>query len=629
MSVAGSVADPAALKAKLLDQLKATGKRKLQVVDVRSSSQANQQFATADFTVISAATAPGGQGGARLLITGVVTSMKFGDDGEVFNAIASNPPTLLPTKKVENPAGRAAVEKKQMPMQMAFNGAVCAIGGNKASTFVKKEWAVQSPDDLPAGTRVVLSGVHTGSFGKTDDPMTGGQMNLSFTDIVVKSKPTSANEAFETIAKAMDTVQFSKWQLMETLPALGELAHVSSQNPQLGALVKTTLNDYTRELGEGMRQKAASLATTVLDVEVDKITASHSMLPDGGQTLNDRAGVLLSDKEFSAFSDIHCNGATTNVPLLQRCSFPGDGMPPCVMALVTEARTFNAPFFVEPLTQQIQVSGNYVTILCSLFVASTLPAVDVENSTNGPYVESAGICVGTNKSLLQLGLTFGTALREKAVMACDILKFASMVIVPKIIKVEPNTDQFAFKSLPFSDGFVLDMVATLEVTAPLVSEEWVKKTVLKGGVHVEYKIGNSAEDNAKKLQKKDMTTKETTYAPPPTFDLSQGYAALTESTVIFSSLADEIKVGESLEYRVLYPGVIGDLEAASEAMDGKPAPTADKTEGETLVNAWLGSGDDNAKRLKIMAEAIVYVIKVNDGEKKLFGTTPPFSDKED
>jgi hypothetical protein len=262
-------------------------------------------------------------------------------------------------------------------------------------------------------------------------------------------------------------------------------------------------------------------------------------------------------------------------------------------------------------------------------VASTLPAVDVENSPNGPYVESAGVCVAANKSLMQLGLIFGTALREKAVMACDILKFASMVIVPKIVKVEPNTEQLNFRKIDFTDAFVVDMVSTLEVTAPLVSEEWVKKNVLKSGVHVEYKLGNSAEDNAKKLQKKDMTTKETTYAPPPTFDLSQGYAALTESTVIFSSLADELKVGELFEYRVLYPGVIGDLEAASAAMDSKPAPTADKTEGEALVNAWLGSGDENAKRLKIMAEAIVYVIKVKEGEKKLFASTPPVSDKED
>jgi hypothetical protein len=441
-SIAGTVADPEANRKRLLESLKSSAKKEQKVVNVRSSSNANQEFMTCSMVVVSAATASGGAGNARLLLTGIVTDVKYGESGEVFNAIPSNPPSIIATAKIENPAGPGAKEKKAMPMRMQFKGAVLTVGGVKASTFLKNDGAVQGPGDVPPGSKIVLSGVHTGSFGKTDNPLEGGCMNLSFSDIIIKDKCVDPSKAVDRIATAMDTPLFSKWQLFESLPALGELAHIKTQNPPLGALIESKLLAYKKELADGLRQKVQVHGNTILDVKCDGKEASHNMFPDGGESLAARA-TMLDSLPSLVFSDMHNNGKAANVPLVQRAVCPGDGTPPMLMSLLTEARGYLAPFFVEPRIKQVDVQGNFVTMLFSLFVASTEKGVGVEDSGSGPFVESSGICGGCNKSLIQLGTTFGTQLREKAVMATDLLPYASLVMVPKIVKVEPNTDQFS------------------------------------------------------------------------------------------------------------------------------------------------------------------------------------------
>ena len=105
---------------------------------------------------------------------------------------------------------------------------------------------------------------------------------------------------------------------------------------------------------------------------------------------------------------------------------------------------FKAPFFVEPRIKIVEVNGNFVTLLFSMYVASNVPSVSLEESGSGPFVESSGVCGGANKSLMQLGIIFGTQLRDKSVMACDILPYAELCFVPKITKVEPGTDQFRY-----------------------------------------------------------------------------------------------------------------------------------------------------------------------------------------
>jgi hypothetical protein len=284
--------------------------------------------------------------------------------------------------------------------------------------------------------------VHTGSFGKTDNPLEGGSMNLSFSDIILKDKCVDSSKAVDHIATAMDTPHFAKWQLFESLPALGELAHIKTQNPPLGALIESKLNAYKKELADGLRQKVQVHGSTVLEVKCDGKEGSHNMFPDGGESLTARA-TMLDTLTSMVFSDMHNNGKTANVPLVQRAVSPGDGTPPQLMALLTEARGFLADFFVEPRIKQVDVQGNFVTLLFSLFIASTQKSVGVEDSGNGPFVESSGVCGGCNKSLMQLGGTFGTQLRDKAVMATDLLPYASLVLVPRIVRVEPNTDQFS------------------------------------------------------------------------------------------------------------------------------------------------------------------------------------------
>ena len=626
-SIAGTIANPEQNRKRLLESLKVSARKEQKVINVRSSSNANQEFMTCSMTIVNATTASGGAGNARLILTGVCTDVKFGESGEVFNAIPSAPPSLVATTKVENPAGPGAKEKKAMPMRVNFQGSVFAVGGVKASTFVKNDGAVQGPGDVPPGTKVVLSGVHTGVFGKTDNPLEGGAMNMSFSDIIVKDLCVDPSKAVERIASAMDTPNFSKWQLFESLPALGELGHIKSQNPPLGALIESKLLEYKKQLADGLRQKVQVHGTSVLDVKCDGKEAAHNLFPDGGETLNARAAILDSIASL-VFSDMHGNGKTASVPLVQHAVSPGDGTPPQLMALLTEARAYHAPFFVEPRVKQVDVSGNFVSLLFSLFVASTEKGVGVEDSGSGPFVESSGICGGCNKSLIQLGATFGTQLRDKAVLATDMLPYAAMVMVPRITKVEPNSDQFSFRDMPFTDGFVLDMRSTLAVAGVLVSDEWIKANLLKNGI-VQYKLGNSPEEQQKKLQKRDNVTKEIIIAPPPSLDIKvDKYIAISEATTVFESLVDDVPDGLKLEFRVVYPGSVADIKRVEEASDCMSSPAQTVEEGEKAANAWLGEGDQNAKRMKLMAEALVYAVLV-DPAAKPFGGTPVVSSSDD
>lgn len=604
-----------AKRKQLLDDLKRSANKALKVVDVRTSSSANQEFMTAQMTVISASSASGGVGNARLLLTGVVTDVKYGEIGEVFNAISTSPPSVIATAKVDNPAGRNAKEKKQMPMAMNFKGAVLTIGGNKCSTFIKNDGAVQSPSDVPPGTKVVLSGVNTGSYGKFDSPTEGGQMILSFTDIIIKDTCQSVSEAIRRIAEAMDTSHFSKWQAFECLPAFGDLSHVLAANPPLGKCIEAHLGVFRKALSEGLRKKVSTNGTDLLEVKVDGIESTYNLFPDGGETFASRADMLDTLPDL-VFSELHGNGRNAYVPLLQMAVAPGEESPPQIVSLITDEITYKSPFFVEPRIRQVHVQGNYVTILFSLFLASTEEGL-VEVST--PYIESAGIAGGTNKSLIQLGNIFGTHLRDKAVMATDLLQYASLVMVPRITKVDPHTDQFSFKDLPFSEGFVVDVPATLKVASALVSVEWVKANVLKGGMHVEYKIGNSPEDNAKKLQKRDTHSKEIIISTPPTLSLAtNGYIAITESTTVFDTLMEEVPDKKRAEFRVVYPRVVEDIKAKNqfhaEADAGTKvaSPSNDIEHGEAIVDEWLKScADVNSKRLKIMADALVYCVLVD------------------
>lgn len=617
-SIAGTVANPAAKRKLLVEGLKTSARKEQKVINVRSSSNANQEFMTCSMTVVNATTASGGAGNARLILTGVCTDVKYGESGEVFNAIPSCPPSLVATSKVENPAGPGAKEKKAMPMRMNFQGSVYAVGGVKASTFVKNDGAVQGPGDVPPGTKVVISGVHTGVFGKADNPLEGGAMNLSFSDIIVKDKCVDPSKAVERIALATDTPNFAKWQLFESLPALGELAHIKTQNPPLGALIERELLDYKKQLADGLRQKVQVHGTAVLDVKCDSKEASHNMFPDGGESLNARAAMLDAITSL-VFSDMHNNGKTASVPLVQHAVSPGDGTPPQLMALLTEASAYHAPFFVEPRVKQVDVSGNFVSILFSLFVASTDKGVGVEDSGSGPFVESSGICGGCNKSLIQLGATFGTQLRDKAVLATDMLPYASMVMVPRISRVEPNSDQFSFRDLPFTDGFVVDLPSTLAVAGVLVSDEWVKVNLLKNGI-VQYKLGNSPEDNSKKLQKRDNMTKDIIFAPQPSLDIKvDKYIAISEVTTIYDSMVDDVPEGLKLEFRVVFPGSVADIKRIEEASDCMISPAQTVEEGEKAANAWLGGGDQNAKRTKLMAEALVYAVLVDPAAKPFGG----------
>ena len=442
-SVVGSVADTELSKKRMKEELRMNAKKTQKVVNVRSSSSANQEFMTVTMVVVNSTTA-GGSVLARLIITGVCTDVKYGESGEVFNAIASSPPSIIATSKVENPAGPGAKEKKAMPMCVQFKGSVLSVGGAKATTFLKNDTVVQGPADIPAGTKVVLSGVHTGSFGKTDNPLDGfGSMNLSFHDIIVKDKCCDPTKAVERIAAAMDTPCFSKWQLFESLPALGDLNHIKSQNPPLGALIESKLNAYKKDLADGLRQKVQVHGASVLEVKCDGKEATHNMFPDHGESCVARAAMLDSMSSV-VFSEMHLNGKNAFVPMVRRAVAPGDGTPPQLMALLDESRVFKAPFFVEPRIKIVEVNGNFVTLLFSMYVASNVPSVSLEESGSGPFVESSGVCGGANKSLMQLGIIFGTQLRDKSVMACDILPYAELCFVPKITKVEPGTDQFRY-----------------------------------------------------------------------------------------------------------------------------------------------------------------------------------------
>jgi hypothetical protein len=180
-----------------------------------------------------------------------------------------------------------------------------------------------------------------------------------------------------------------------------------------------------------------------------------------------------------------------------------------------------------------------------------------------------------------------------------------------------------FKDLPFTDGFVLDMPATLAVAGVLVSDDWVKNTLLKNGMMVEYKLGNSTEDNAKKLQKRDHTTKEIIYAPPPSLDLNvDKYTAISEAVTVWESLIDDVPDGKQLEFRIIYPGSVDDIKKVEEQSDNTVSPAQTTEEGEKVANAWLGGGGDaNAKRMKLMNESLVYAVLV-DPAAKPFGTTP-------
>lgn len=364
---------------------------------------------------------------------------------------------------------------------------------------------------------------------------------------------------------------------------------------------------------------------SVLEVKCDGKEATHNMFPDHGESCVARAAMLDSMSSV-VFSEMHLNGKNAFVPMVQRAVAPGDGTPPQLMALLDESRVFKAPFFVEPRIKIVEVNGNFVTLLFSMYVASNVPSVSLEESGSGPFVESSGVCGGANKSLMQLGSIFGTQLRDKSVMACDILPYAELCFVPKITKVEPGTDQFSFKDLPFSDGFVVDMPSTLSVAGVLVSDDWIKANLLKNGSLIEYKVGNAIEDQKLKLQKRDKVTMEVIYAPPPSLNLAvDKYTAITESTTIYDSLCEEVPSGKKMEFRVLFPGSVDEIKRVEEASDGDLSPAKSIEEGEKAVNAYLGAGDANVKRIKLMSEALVYAVLVDTAARTL-GGAPPVDD---
>jgi hypothetical protein len=157
----------------------------------------------------------------------------------------------------------------------------------------------------------------------------------------------------------------------------------------------------------------------------------------------------------------------------------------------------------------------------------------------------------------------------------------------------------------------------------LLSDDWVKTNLLKNSMMVEYKLGSSPEDNAKKLQKRDNITKEILYAPPPSLDLKvDKYTAISEAVTVWESLIDDIPDGKQLEFRIIYPGSVNDIKRVEESSDNTVSPAQTTEEGEKVASAWLGGGDANAKRMKLMNEALVYAVLV-DPEAKPFGTTPP------
>jgi hypothetical protein len=170
------------------------------------------------------------------------------------------------------------------------------------------------------------------------------------------------------------------------------------------------------------------------------------------------------------------------------------------------------------------------------------------------------------------------------------------------------------------------MPSTLSVAGVLVSDDWVKANLLKNGSLIEYKVGNAIEDQKLKLQKRDKVTMEVIYAPPPSLNLAvDKYTAITESTTIYDSLCEEVPSGKKMEFRVLFPGSVDEIKRVEEASDGDLSPAKSIEEGEKAVNAYLGAGDANVKRIKLMSEALVYAVLVDTAAKTL-GGAPPVDD---
>jgi hypothetical protein len=83
-----------------------------------------------------------------------------------------------------------------------------------------------------------------------------------------------------------------------------------------------------------------------------------------------------------------------------------------------------------------------------------------------------------------------------------------------------------------------------------------------------------------------------------------------------------------LEFRVIYPGSILDIKNVEEASDGCVSPAWTTEEGEKATEAWLGDGDQNTKRLKLMSDALIYAVLVDPSAKPFGGTPPVPSDEE-
>jgi hypothetical protein len=206
--------------------------------------------------------------------------------------------------------------------------------------------------------------------------------------------------------------------------------------------------------------------------------------------------------------------------------------------------------FVVPKVTDVEIKGGGVTIqITTAFCFNREAAVDaLEEQVDNPLILSNGPSACVSLSLKDLASRYGTFNKDRVTLiANETLAYCDGAFFCKVGNLEKGAID-TIKS-DFPTGYAIDMVATLQKTSVLVTEEFIKKNLTDG--NSQFVPESDSSDQLEPLEN----------APKNPILEKEHYQELTSVGWKFASLNAKTPAGKTLQYRVIYEGATKALEA--------------------------------------------------------------------
>ena len=340
---------------------------------------------------------------------------------------------------------------------------------------------------------------------------------------------------------------------------------------------KTTAEGTADRLAVMAQGKPEAMATE-LNAHEQRIRATPAEgLANGGNT------IWLKGGYDANIAPIVCKGTT-----------PWSPTPPLVETLAAGGAVADAlpgTLAIAKVTN-VDVQGNGVSIevtIASCFDKEGAMQALQEKKDN-PLLLSQGPAACFSLSLRALAKDIGTWKKERVVMgAKQLLPFADFAAFVKVKNLEKGATNTITSDFP--NGFFIDMTETLKKCSIKVSEDFIKKEMCLGSTQYVAK-----KDKDEKLEPLDTSVELPTLLENHYQELS------TDSFVLEDLKKDATKAGKTIEFRVVYDGVIQNLEAGHKEAE-------DSSEGEKHIADICGAAEIELREM-LTANALVYAVLV-------------------